>query len=79
MQASIVDLRYHMKEVLEALSRNEEISVLYHNKKIASIIPLHKQPKTSVQEHAFFGMLNNDTRSVKEQINQLRAGRYHDT
>lgn len=78
MQATIVDLRYHMKEVLKALGRNEEVTVLYHNKKIASIKPLSKCHDIAVKEHAFFGMLKHDKHSVKEQMDKLRGGRYHD-
>ena len=32
MKASIVDLRYKMKEVLAALKRNETVHILYHGK-----------------------------------------------
>lgn len=32
MQASIVDLRYRMNDILKALARNEEVEILYHGK-----------------------------------------------
>ena len=78
MQATIVDLRYHMKEVLEALNRNEEVSVLYHRKKIASLVPLRQIRKTSIKDHEFFGMLNNENSTVDTTMNQLRGNRYSD-
>lgn len=30
MEVSIVDLRYHVREVLEALERREEVPITYH-------------------------------------------------
>jgi antitoxin (DNA-binding transcriptional repressor) of toxin-antitoxin stability system len=78
MQVSIVDLRNRMKEVLEALNRNEKITLLYHQKKIASIIALKEERKIAVKEHPLFGMLSSDKSSVAEQMNKLRGGRYHD-
>lgn len=78
VQATIVDLRYHMKKVLAALRRNEEVSVLYHNKKIASIIPAPQQPKIPLEEHIFFGMLIDKTVSVQKQMDRLRSERYRD-
>ncbi len=32
MKASIVDLRYKMKEILRALERRETVTILYHGK-----------------------------------------------
>ena len=32
MKATIVDLRYRMKDILRALERNEDVSILYHGK-----------------------------------------------
>ena len=32
MKATVVDLRYRMKEVLKALDRNEDVKILYHGK-----------------------------------------------
>ena len=32
MKASIVDLRYKTREILEALERNESVTVLYHGR-----------------------------------------------
>lgn len=32
MEATVVDLQYHMNEVLKALDRNESVNVLYHGR-----------------------------------------------
>jgi antitoxin (DNA-binding transcriptional repressor) of toxin-antitoxin stability system len=79
MQATIVDLRYHMKDVLKALNRNEEVTVLYRDKKIATIKPLRQKKKMHLREHAFFGMLKEEEKiSVYAQMEKLRGSRYHD-
>jgi len=33
MRASVVNLRYKMKDVLEALEKNEKVTILYHSRK----------------------------------------------
>jgi antitoxin (DNA-binding transcriptional repressor) of toxin-antitoxin stability system len=81
MQATIVDLRYRMREVLEALSRNEDVTVLYYGKKIAKLISIQKcsdQKKKSPKKHPFLGMLSQESTSVAEQMAKLRGGRYRD-
>lgn len=79
MEASIVDLRYKMKEVLKALRHNEPVKILYHGKLTGTIIPVQplKQHQV-VEEHPFFGMHKKHKLSVKEQLNQLRSIRYKD-
>ena len=39
MQATIVDLRYKMKEVLKALDRKEPVTIVYHGKEKGVILP----------------------------------------
>jgi hypothetical protein len=56
MQASILDLRYHMKEILQALERNETVEILYHGKRKGTIIPHIATQKTSTKDHPYFGM-----------------------
>ena len=82
MKASVVELRTKMKEVLQALGRNEQVAILYHGK-VAGIISSPKtrlRKRTRVQDHPLFGM-NRDVRkgkSVEQIMNELRGGRYRD-
>jgi hypothetical protein len=78
MKASIVDLRYHMNDVLKALARNESVEVLYHSKKIGIIMPIKKTTAKKVEDHEFYGMAKDQLLSVEEQLKQLRGGRYDD-
>ncbi len=77
MKATIVDLRYKMKDVLKALDRNEEVGILYHGKIKGTIKPVRKITTLRVVEHPFFGMARS-SRSVDEEMSKLRGGRYRD-
>ena len=78
MEANILDLRYHMKKVLQALDRNEPVTIFYHGKIKGTIVPAQKHNETKVSEHPLFGMHTNTKMTVEEQMNSLRDGRYHD-
>ena len=81
MKASVVDLRYRMKDVLKALQRNEEVQILYHGKLAGTIIPAKDNRKTiKAQDHPLFGMQREAyrNRSVEEIMDELRGGRYRD-
>jgi len=82
MEASIVELRYKMKDILRALDRNETVKVLYHGKERALIIPPRKRAKKRVkmQDHPFVGMWADDKEKedVAAYVRKLREGRYRD-
>lgn len=75
MKASIVDLRYRMNDVLKALDRNEEVSILYHGKVKGIITSSLRTSTMRVHDHPFFKM-NKSTRSVEDEMTNLRGGRY---
>jgi hypothetical protein len=75
MNATIVDLRYKMKDVLEALDRNESVNVLYHGKIKGVISSAQKTERMKIKDHPFFNM-NGDSTSVEETMNQLRGSRH---
>ncbi len=75
MKASVVDLRYKMNDVLKALDRNEEVSILYHGKVKGIIMSSSKTSNRRVADHPFFKM-NKSMRSVKDEMTRLRGGRY---
>ncbi len=82
MEASIVDLRYKMKDVLQAIERGEKVDILCRGKKKAVLVPVSeakkRKKKLRVQDHPFFGMKADDTEPVEEVMNRLRGGRYRD-
>ena len=81
MKATIVDLRYRMKDVLKALERNEQVEILYHGKVKGVIHPVNdavQTPKLRVQDHPFFGMSKDSKMTVEEEMDILRGGRFRD-
>ncbi len=72
MKATIVDLRYRMKDVLRALERNEDVSILYHGK-TKGVLSAPVAPQSGkVTEHPFYNMRRN-AGSVDEQMDGLRG------
>ena len=79
MEASIVDLRYKMNDVLKALERNEEVTILYRGQPKGLIIPFKKEnSQKSLKDHPFYGMNKKLKNSVEDVIKTLRGGRYDD-
>lgn len=79
MEASIVDLRYKMKGVLQSLERNENVKIYYHNKWVGTIVPKsHRQDKKKIKDHPFFGMHAAEKESVEDLMQRLRGGRNDD-
>lgn len=74
MKATIVDLRYRMKDVLKALERNEDVEVLYHGKTKGILSPVRESDPVSAADHPFFGSRVDDS-SVEEHMDRLRGGR----
>ena len=78
MKVSVVDLRYRMNDVLKALDRNEEISILYHGK-LKGVLKAHGQAGSGkVTDHPFFNMAAKSTGTVAQEMQKLRLGRYLD-
>jgi hypothetical protein len=80
VNASIVDLRYKTKQILEALDRRETVAVLYHGKVKGHLVPAvaASADRKKVQDCAFFGMQAKDATPVSEVMQTLRGGRYRD-
>ena len=80
MKATIVDLRYRMKDVLSAVERGESVTVLYRGKPKARILPIAKNPGGNLAESEVFGMWKDrkDLRDVPGYVRKLRQGRFGD-
>jgi len=80
MEASVVDLRHKMKEILKALDRNETVTILYHGKEKGRLVPSASSGKKRMKasEHPSFGMWKD--RFTKEEVpafvRSLRKGRF---
>ena len=78
MKASVVDLRYKMKEVLKALRRRETVEILYHGKPAGYIVPTKRKrmKKKDFLSHPFFKMRVKDDEPVERIMERLRGDRY---
>ena len=79
MKASIVDLRYHTKEIIKSLDRGESVTLLYHGKEKGIITPTaeKKAALKKLVDHPAFGIWkgNPKTSSVNRFVADLRKGR----
>lgn len=76
MQASIVDLRYKTSDILQALERNESVTVLYHGKVKGFIKPAKQKSDLKIKDHPFFAMYEGSDNTVLEELDQLRRLRH---
>jgi antitoxin (DNA-binding transcriptional repressor) of toxin-antitoxin stability system len=83
MQATILDLRRRMPEVLRALDRQETVTILYRGKERATLVPSGARSartgKRSPSTHSAFGMWadRDDLDDVAVHVRTLRRGRVH--
>lgn len=77
MNATAKDLRFRSKELLDTVSRGEEVVITYRGKPCARLVPV-AETGTRSGKNALFGIWkdNDDTRNVDEYVRSLRKGRY---
>lgn len=75
MKASVVDLRYRMKDVLKALDRKEVVTVLHRGKVKGKLVPQAGETGISALKHPMFGVAEADSRPVEQVMAELREGR----
>jgi antitoxin (DNA-binding transcriptional repressor) of toxin-antitoxin stability system len=82
MEARIVDLRYRMKSVLEALDRGETVTILHRGKPRAQLAPIaaKKSGVPKATDHPFFGMWKDreDMEDVDAYVRGIRKSRIAD-
>jgi len=83
MKATVLDLRRRMPEVLQALDRNERVTILYRGQERAILVPAGGQTAngapTKASQHPAFGMWadRDDLDEVAAHVRALRQGRHH--
>lgn len=76
MEASIVDLRYKMRDILKALDRREKVKILYHGKLKGVLLPSESHQVMPVKQHPYFGLSRESHIPVNKIMRGLRGGRY---
>ena len=81
MKATVRDLRYRTKQVLEAVERGEVVTVLYRGKEKARLIPLPAGGRSAdLIPGKAFGMWKGrrDLQDVSGYVRKLRQRRFRD-
>ena len=79
MKATAKDLRFHSKEILDTVSRGEEVIITYRGKAQAKIIPLDIDTVTKDHDKStLFGIWRDhpDSGNVNQYIRNIRKGRF---
>ena len=78
MNATIVDLRYKMKNVLRAIDRGETVTVLYRGKERAKLTPVAPAPGSGApktKDQPLFGLWK-DREDISDPASYLRSVRF---
>ena len=80
MQATAKDLRFHTKELLESISRGEEVIITYRGKPHAKLVPFHSEEENDLSINPLRGIWKKQKESedVNAYMDQLRKGREYD-
>ena len=83
MKATVLDLRRRMPEVLQALDRNERVTILYRGQERAILVPAGSAAAEGLpakaSQHPAFGMWadREDLADVAAHVRALRQSRRH--
>lgn len=75
MQATAKELRFNVKELLNTVSRGEEVIITYRGKSCAKLIPFEDEPS---DEDSLFGIWKDyeSSEDVNAYVRTIRKGRH---
>ena len=78
MKATAKDLRFHSKELLDAVSRGEEVVITFRGKPLAKLVPINPEIKKNKSNSNLFGIWkdNNKVKNVRKYVRELREERF---
>lgn len=78
MKATAKDLRFHAKELLDTVSRGEEVIITFRGKPHAKLIPFDTNKKIGESSNSLFGIWrdNDIVKNVEQYIKNMRKGRF---
>jgi prevent-host-death family protein len=79
MKATAKDLRFHSKELLETVTRGEEVVITYRGKPCARLVPYQKEGMRRQQDaNSLFGIWKDHemSQNVEGYVRSLRKGRF---
>ena len=83
MQATMLDLRRNPRAILEALDRNETVTLTVRGHKRGTIVPAssshHPKHADQIKKHPAFGLWadRKEMQDVASYVRKLRQGRMH--
>ena len=77
MKATAKDLRFYSRELIETVSRGEEVVITFRGKPCAKLVPLDNE-KRKISKHQLFGIWkdHDPSSNVDEYVRELRQGRF---
>jgi len=77
MYASAKDFRFYSKNLLDVVSRGEEVIITYRGKPCAKLAPIDDADKKESQTDPLFGIWKDHkpTKEVDKYVRNLRTGR----
>ena len=76
MKASAKDLRFHSRELLDTVSRGEEVVITFRGKPCAKLVPYTRTDEQITKNELFGIWKDNDmVRNVDGYVRGLRKGR----
>ena len=77
MKASAKDLRFHSKEILDTVSRGEEVVITFRGKPHAKLVPIDSDEEKQKSDLKLFGIWKdyNKAEDVDQYVRDLRKGR----
>lgn len=78
MYSTAKELRFHTKELLDSVSRGEEVVITYRGKPYAKLVPFKRSKQAIEKADELFGMWKDrkDIKDVNKYVRELRNGRY---
>jgi len=77
MRATAKDMRFHAREILDAVSRGEEVVITFRGRPKAKIIPLRDLHSAGKKPSRLFGIWSNHpgVENVEGYVRKIRKGR----
>ncbi len=77
MKATAKDLRFRSKELIDSVSRGEEVIITFRGKPCAKLVP-YRDLKNKKEENELFGIWKDGdiAENVDEYVRNLRKGRF---
>lgn len=79
MKATVLDMRRNPKRILDAVRRNETVTLSHRGKPLARIEPIEKPERCRASEHPSFGMWAErpEMSDPSAYVRELRKGRFN--